>query len=280
MRHPVLISLLLLMSFLLTATPGMRAQSITPVDRDDEKPKSPTLHYYDKHGNKLETPVLFLASLDTVTNVSPAAVYPRFNGVSIGCDFFDGIMLAIGQKHASFSLSADVSVLNWLFPVVEAGVGFGSTSPEGMNFSYKANPSLFFKAGFNYNFLYKSNPAYQVFLGFRCAYSSFSYSINNIQVDVPYWGETSNFSITNQRASAFYGEALAGIRVKIYRAFSLGWTLRYNFKFKTTQPTESIPWFIPGYGTGSPVSATFSFFFTFGQKQKAKTTLLPVNTSE
>lgn len=267
-HHTLIVRLMFLTAFLLPAVSGVLAQTITPVDRDDEKPRTPTLHYYDKHGNKLDTPVLFLATLDTVSNASPAAIYPRFNGVTIGGDFFDAIMLAAGQKHASFSLSADVSILNWIFPVIEAGIGYGSDSPEGMNFSYKANPSLFFKAGINYNFLYKSNPAYQALIGFRAAYTSFSYSITGISVSSPYWGEAESFSIENQRASAFYGEALAGLRVKIYRGLSLGWTIRYNFKFKTTEPKESTPWFIPGYGAGSPISATFSIFYTFGRHDK------------
>lgn len=259
---PVILSLMTAFS--------LSGQTITPVDKDDKKPAGPTLHYYDKHGEPLNTPVLFLTELDTVVNTSPKAVYPAFNGVTIGADIFDCVMQLTGQKHTSVSLSADVSVFNWLFPTVEAGIGFGKNQPDGMNYTYRALPSAFVKVGFNYNFLYKSNPDYQAFVGFRAGWSRFSYEIDNVSTGSSYWGEKVNIDFPRQTATSFYGEALAGLKVKIVGNFSLGWTIRYHFKMKTMNPKESNPWFIPGYGTGSPISATFSLFYTFGKKKQKK----------
>ena len=118
----------------------------------------------------------------------------------------------------------------------------------------------------NYNFMYKSNPDYQVYLGVRLGYSSYKYDITDITINSDYWGQTNNFSILDQKANAFYGQALAGLKVKIWKSISLGWSLRYGFKIKQKYAENSIPWFIPGYGTGA-LSATFSLIYT-----------LPINT--
>lgn len=238
---------------------GSKAK-ITPVESDDKRPPAPTLHYYDKHGEPLEEPVLFLAELDTVKKAQAKPVYPLLNSVSVGANFFDAVMLAAGQKHASFDIWADLSLHNWFFPVLEAGVGFADNHPDDRNFHYKGKPSFYAKVGLNYNFLYKSNPDYQVFLGLRAGVSHFRYDITDITVNSPYWDQSNRFSILDQRATTVFGEALAGVKVKIVGNFSMGWTFRYKFKLHSGKGSESTPWFVPGYGTGN-IGATFSLIW-------------------
>lgn len=252
----------LLLSLLLSGILLMPAQKkITPVDNDKDKPAQPTLHYYDKHGNPLDEPVLFMAELDTVTSSKPKPVYPLLYSANIGFNFFDGLMSIFGQSHSSYDIHGSVSLHNWFEPVVELGLGFANNHPETSNFRYKSKPSFYGKIGMNYNFMYKSNPDYQVYLGLRFGYSKFNYEITDITINSDYWGQTNNFSITNQSAYALYGQALAGIKVKIWKWFSLGWSIRYGFKMKHTKGNSSNPWFIPGYGTGA-LNATFSLIYT------------------
>lgn len=243
-------------------------KKITPVDNDPNQPQQPVLHYYDKHGNPLEEPVLFLAQADTTVSARPQPVYPLLYSASLGFNFFDGIMMLAGQKHASFDLWASLSLHNWFEPVIECGIGFADNKPETMNFRYKNKPSLYGKIGINYNFLYKSNPDYQVFLGLRAGYTKYRYDITDITINSDYWGQSNHFSIENQQAHAFYGQAVAGIKVKLWKWFSMGWTFRYGFKIKDTTGLNSNAWFIPGYGTGA-LGATFSLIYT-----------LPINTKK
>ncbi len=241
---------------------SMGQKKITPVDNDPTRPPQPVLHYYDKHGNPLEEPVLFLADLDTVTKVKPGPVYPLWQSVSIGANFFDGIMKLAGQSYASFDVWGELSLHNWVQPVVAFGVGFADNQPEEGNFRYKGKPSFYTKIGANYNFLYKSNPDYQFHFGLRGGYSHFRYDITDITINSSYWGQSNNFSILNQKAHALYGEVLAGLKVKIWDRISMGWDICYRFKFKVTDGLNSTPWFIPGYGAGSALSATFSVIYT------------------
>lgn len=237
-------------------------KKITPVDNDPTKPPQPVLHYYDKHGNPLDEPVLFLADLDTVKSASPKPVYPLLYSASFGFNFFDGIMLLAGQKHASFDLWASLSLHNWFEPVVEVGIGYADNKPEDGNFHYKGKPSFYGKLGINYNFLYKSNPDYQVFLGLRGGFSAFRYDITDITINSTYWDQSNHFSILDQRAHSIYGEVLGGIKVNLWKWISMGWNIRYRLKFKTTNGSNSTPWFIPGYGTNSPLSMSFSLIYT------------------
>ena len=236
-------------------------KKITPVDNDPNKPAQPTLHYYDKHGNPLDEPVLFMSELDTVTSIKPRPVYPLLYSANIGFNFFDGVMSLFGQKHSSYDIQGSLSLHNWIEPVVELGLGFADNHPEGSNFRYKNKPSFYGKIGFNYNFMYKSNPDYQVYLGLRFGYTSYNYEITDITINSNYWGQSNHFSILNQKAHTLYGQALAGIKVKIWKWFSLGWNIRYGFKMKQSNGSNSNPWFVPGYGTGA-LSASFSLIYT------------------
>lgn len=253
----------------------------TPVDIDREKPEGPILHYYDKHGNPLDTPVRFLSELDTVTTAKPGPKFPAFNGVSIGANFFDAIMMVVGQQRASFDISADCSIHNWFFPVIELGVGFSDAHPEDGRCNFKASPSFYAKVGINYNFLYKSNPDYQVFLGLRAGVTDFGYDIYSISPGSRYYTEKGPAEATGIHATCFYGQALAGLKVNIYKGFGLGWTVRYAFNIHQKFSDPSYPaWFIPGKGTG-PLSATFSLYFSFGRKRgKLPEAVDAINTSE
>lgn len=253
------------MLWLLTI-PVTVAQDITPVDVDTKKPEQPRLHYYDKHGNKLDEPVYFLAQTDTVKKNTPSSPWPLFNGVTVGVNFFDAAMLIARQSFASFDINAAVSLHNWFFPTVECGLGYSNNHQEGTSMVYRTRLSPYFKVGIDYNFLYKSSPDYMAGLGIRFGWSRPKYEISDAEISSPYWGQTSHFDIPSQSVSAWYGEALAAVRVKIWRGLSLGWSVRYRFKLKIPDASHSTPWFIPGYGGSSPLTATFTLSYTFGRK--------------
>ena len=242
------------------------AQDITPVDVDTQKPEQPRLHYYDKHGNKLPEPVYFLTETDTVEKTSPRSPYALFNGVTVGVNFFDAAMLIAGQSFASFDVNAAVSLHNWFFPTIECGLGFSKNHEEGSSLVYRTHPSPYVKIGIDYNFLYKSSPDYMAGLGVRCGWANPRYEITGGSISSGYWDQTADFNIYRQSVNAWFGEALALVRVKIWRELALGWSIRYRFKIKIPDASNSTPWFIPGYGGGSPLTATFSLTYTFGRK--------------
>lgn len=249
--------LIIIISFCVSA----QDRKVTPVENPDNATKKPLLHYYDKHGNPLAEPVIVWAE-DTVIKTRSKPLQPLYSGIYIGANFFDAILQAAGQSYGSYDLWGQVSLHNWVLPTIEVGLGFADSSPKGKNFTYKCSPSFYCKIGADYNFLYNSNPDYSPFVGFRAGISSFNYNIENITINSEYWGETSHLSLTGQKSTAFYGEALAGLRVKIWKNFSMGWSIRYKFPFHISQGKTSEPWFIPGYGArNAHFSGSFSLIF-------------------
>lgn len=257
--------------------------TITPVESDDEAPRQPTLHYYDKHGNKLDKPVLYLAELDTATTVRPKSPYPLYNGVTVGVNFADAILSLTGQTHNSYDVSAMVSLHNWFFPTVEAGIGWGHHTENNDLFKIKAKPSMYAKVGVNYNFLYKSDPAYMAYLGLRFGVASCRWDKTDIKSPSATEETTQNTDEKttrdtdgdgkpayepdelNRRCTSTYGEIVAGLKVKIAGPFSLGWNVRYRLGLHNSGGES--PWFVPGYGTG-PLGFTFNAYLTFGGKKK------------
>lgn len=265
--------------FVIATAAAMAQGNITPVDNDPGKPPRPVLHYYDRHGNALQTPVLFLSELDTVKNVRSGPVYSAVSGVSVGLNFFDAVLKVFGQSYSSFDIHADMTLYNWLMPVVEAGIGFASSSPDNGAFNIKVRPSPYLKVGFNYNFLYKSNPDYQFWLGLRAGVAHSRYDVRDITPSSDYYTEGGPTAYDNIRCTSWYGDALAGLRVRIAGPLSLGWSLRYHFFFaKARRDMVCPPWFVPGFGH-NPLGATFSIYINL-YTNRTKKDILPISTSE
>ncbi len=239
--------------------------TITPVDGDDEAPPQPILHYYDKHGEKLEAPVYYLAELDTVTSTRPSSPYPLINGFSVGIDFGDAIMRLIGQSYQSYGINAMLSFHNWFFPVIEAGVGWGNHSDTNDLYKVKAKLSFYGKIGVNYNFLYKSKPDHIAYIGLRLGFASNRWDITDItsttDLDLP----EGTSELLNQTCTSIYGEILAGIKVKVVGPFSLGWNVRYRIGLRNSNNAD--PWYVAGYGTG-PLGVNIHAYLTFGEKPR------------
>lgn len=262
---------LLIAVIFLSASFSVSAQSqkgtITPVDSDDEAPQKPTLHYYDKHGNKLAEPVLFLADLDTVSAAKPQSPYPLYNGVTIGANFGDALFSLMGQKHYSYDISAAVSLHNWFFPVIEAGIGWGEHTAEGDAYHFKGKPSMYAKIGINYNFLYKSNPDYMAYIGLRYGLSSHKWDLTDIRETSELGKETGKTEILGQHTVSTYGDVVAGLKVKIAGPFALGWNVRFRLGLHNGKNLAVKPWFVPGYGTGG-LTFNICAYYTFGQKPR------------
>lgn len=266
-------------------------RTASPFDLDDRK-QTPVLHYYDKHGEPLEEPVLFLATLDTVTKPKAKPNDPLFNGVTVGVNFGDALMAAFGNKYGSYDVHADVSLHNWFFPVIEAGIGYAHTTPGNRNFSYNVDPSFYMKVGLNYNFLYKSNPDYQLYAGVRAAFSNFGWSATGVTINSSYWQNQTSFNMEGMRSTAWWGEVLAGLKVRIVSHFSLGWSVRWHFPFHFSQssPTGlpdgmstamgSKPWFVPGYGGSGSFTFTISAMWTIPGKSKPKPEDIPEEATD
>lgn len=174
--------------------------------------------------------------------------YPLLTDLSIGLNFAEPLFMAFGQTYASADVNATLNMWNRLQPVLELGLGWAKSTPDGGNFTYKGKPSPYVKVGANYNFLFKNSPDYQVIAGIRMGYSTFTYDVTDVHYRNSYWKEDLMWQLTGQRSHAWWGEAGLGLKVKLWGQVSMGWMIRYHGIFNYGKNENGRPWFIPGYG--------------------------------
>lgn len=194
----------------------------------------------------------------------PKMIQPLIFSATAGLDIWDPVMRLFGQKYGLGEVSLEFNMHNRYIPVVEIGVGQTNYTPARQNYTYKVNPTPYFRIGANYNFLYNSNPDYMAYAGLRFGFSSFNYSLTGVTVDNGYWGETETMDFPRQHCSLVYMNLLFGIRVKIAGPVSLGWQFRFKTRLHESENPMGKPWYIPGYGTrNSSIAGSFSVFYTF-----------------
>lgn len=251
-----------------TATPAA-GKTVEP-EKTDTAVFDPSrfVHFHDAEGNVvLVDTVTGREVADTTLSANndtlPKMQYPLWYSASIGVDLWDPVMRAFGQHYGLIGFSAGVNLHNRYRPVIEIGLGNASYTPDDGNYTYKGKMAPYFKIGMDYNFLYNSNPSYEAYAGIRFGVSRFSYELTDITVNSPYWDETTQFNIPSQSVTASYFEFLFGIKVRVWRGISLGWTLRYHSIMSDGNPRYGDPWYIPGYGSrGGAWAGGFSIYYT------------------
>lgn len=188
---------------------------------------------------------------------------PTFSGLYVSADIAGPVMYAFNGDKLQTEIAIEAGFKDKYFPVLEFGIGSANiNSEEGFTFKTKASP--YARIGLDYAITRKNNNYF--FLGLRYGYGHVNYDIYNITQNSEYWDETQVVNILNQKASASYVQALAGIRVNIYKNLYLGWDLRYNLLLSTTKLKESRVWFIPGYGINNNNSSSTMIQFNVTYK--------------
>lgn len=193
----------------------------------------------------------------------PPMIYPLVYETTIGLNIWDPLMRAFGQSYGLIGFSAEFNMHNRYIAVIEAGLGNAENTPPDNNYTYHSPIAPYFKIGINYNFFYNSNPAYQLFAGLRYGFSPFRWTLQDVTSVGDYWGEPSLMDFPTINSTTGYFEFLLGLRVKIWKNISMGWTARYHSVIHQSASIHGEPWYIPGYGgKGTPLSASLSIFYT------------------
>ena len=236
-----------------------------------EQRRARSVHYHDNNGN--------VVLVDTVTNTEwvdstllpppPKMIYPLIQDLTVGVNIFDPLMRAFGQHYGGADASVSLSMHNRYFPTFEFGMGAAHNTPSGNNFTYRSPLAPYFRIGADYNFLYNSNPDYRLFGGLRYGISFFSFSVDDITLRDDYWQESVGMSIPSASVTAGWWEIVLGLRVRLWKGFSAGWQVKYHSILHQSHPPTGDAWYIPGFGTsGSSLTGSFSFFYTFSLNKK------------
>lgn len=252
------------------------------VEREKKIDRSRLVEQTDVNGNVI--------LVDTVTGTEfkdstlmaapPKMEYPLLHEIIAGANFWSPLMRAFGQHYGLGDVWAEVSLHNRYFPFIALGFDNCNDTPDGSNFTFKVPVSPYFKIGASYNFFYNSNPDYKLQMGLRYGFTSYKWNVENVTVNDPYWGEHQGFSIMDQKSTAGYFEVTFGLKVRIFKSWSLGWNLIYHSILHETKNPAGEPMFIPGYGKrGSSLTGSFSLMYTFPIDKLNKKKAAEVNIS-
>lgn len=231
----------------------------------DSIDRSKLVQYRDDKGNVVLVDTITGREIidSTAMPVVPPMKYPLVFDASVGVNLWDPLMRAFGQSYGLIGFSAHFNMHNRYMPAFEFGFGEANNTPADNNYTYHSGLAPYFKIGMDYNFLYNSNPDYQVFAGLRYGFSPFKWTLRDVTVDGDYWGEPTEMKFPELNTTAGYLEFLFGIKVKIYKQISMGWTFRYHRLIHYGPKTNGKPWYVPGYGaTNSSIGASVSVFYT------------------
>lgn len=218
---------------------------------------------------------------DTILTEAPKLVYPRWESVAVGVNIWDPLMRIFGQKYGLIGFWGELSIHNWIKPIVEIGLGKADYIPDDERYHYKSGMAPYFKLGVNYNFLYNSNPDYSVFLGVRYGLSSFNFQVDDVVVEHPYWREQEHITVPSQHSTVGYFEFLVGLRVMLFKNFYAGWSVGVHTIAHESKLTYGNPWYIPGYGTrGALFTGAISLNYTLPLPQKKKKAAEPEMSDE
>lgn len=178
---------------------------------------------------------------------------PLYQSLSVGVEIAGLGSYLLGSDILSSEIAIQANLKNRFMPVLEVGYGKADAINEGNNLHYKTS-SPYFRIGMDYNIFYKKThlPGY-LYAGLRYGMSSFSYDVNGPDMTDPnYGGEISHpYAYSGLKSTACWMEAVLGLKVKIYKGFCMGWSLRYKKRIKVDGHENSIPWYVPGFGKNS-----------------------------
>lgn len=219
--------------------------------------------------------------VDTLTNTEwtdstllgkvPKMQHPLIYSLSAGVDVWEALMRIFGQSYGIGGVWCELNMHNRYIVMAEVGLGTARHRGASDNYLYRSPLGVYFRVGANYNFLFNSNPDYQLYALVRYGLSPFSFSIDDVRDGPGYWGETSTFNVPTQHTTVGWGEVGLGLKVRLWKSFSAGWSVKYRFIMHQSNLAYGKPWYIPGYGSRTaPLAASLSLSYTFDLQRRSK----------
>jgi hypothetical protein len=131
------------------------------------------------------------------------------------------------------------------------------------NYTY-LDKGIFVRTGVDFNLLKpeKSLGKYWAGIGLRYGLGRFNSEVPSFQKE-NYWGIISS-SIANKTSWGHFVEVSPGVRVEVFKNFSMGWTLSLRMLLYTGTGKDLRPIYFPGFGNGGKTFTTgLNYFFVW-----------------
>lgn len=188
-----------------------------------------------------------------------------YQGTTLGVEIAGLGSHLLGSDILSTEAMFQVNLLNRFLPVAELGFGKVDSKSDATEILYKTS-APYFRIGADYNFFHDKGhlPGY-LYGGIRYGVSNFSYDVDAPAMTDPNYGGQAEipFSYHGINTTAHWLEIVGGIKVKIYKRFCMGWSVRYKKMLNYTKYQNTEPWYIPGFGQKSSTAFTLSYHLMY-----------------
>ncbi|MBR3455937.1 MAG: hypothetical protein IKH26_11495 [Bacteroidaceae bacterium] len=198
-----------------------------------------------------------------------------FQGFTLSGDLF-GLIQKYTSDYGVFEGALRVNFKNKYFPIVEAGYAICETTNEDTHISYETK-APYLRAGLDINMLKNKWQNNRLYLGARYGISKFNYDISGPEQTDKIWGVSQPFHFKDISTTAHWIEFIAGVQVKIWGNFHMGWSVRFKTAISKGSTDYGTPYYIPGYGTttsGTCWGATYNLSFDLNWGRKKNKTML------
>lgn len=212
------------------------------------------------------------AEEDTITTQRPKKpdslrekIY--FRSIRLGTDVL-ALALSSSPRFGGWELNADADLGPFYLVGDYGSWGKNETLVNGGDYH---NKGTYWRVGLDVNILKKDPDRNMMFFGLRYAQSSFS-ETTNLTVDDPYFG-VQQYTSVNTDASAAWGEMIAGLRVKVWKEFWMGFTSRLKLGLAVSGNGDLSAYDVPGYGVvggGSTWGFNYQVFWRIPVARKKK----------
>ena len=206
-----------------------------------------------------------------VANVMEEPELTFFQGFTLSADIVGPVMYLTGD-YGSAEGALRLNLKNTYCPVVEVGYAICDATNENTDILYKTS-APYFRVGCDLNMLKNKFQDNRLYIGLRYGFSRFSYDLSGPDLTDPIWGGQSEFSYSGLSSTCGWLEIVAGVQVKIWKSFHMGWSVRLKKAVSTQSTDYSEPYYIPGYGTttgSTAIGATYNLIFdlNWGKKKE------------
>lgn len=183
-----------------------------------------------------------------------------YQGLNVKLDVGQSVY-TLAQSHAKrqqYEVAVNANLRNKYYPTTELGYGFSNDIAEGGTFS---GQGAFMRIGIDINPLRKGHSRdYALLTGLRIGLAVQQFSISGVNLHDDYWlpGGIVRDYPPAFRADA-WGEAVAGLQIKVAGPVTMGWFARIHFLF-TGRVGDHQPYYIPGFGCVDAGNFTFNYY--------------------
>ncbi len=189
---------------------------------------------------------------------------PFYQGMAVGLEVAGPIShYVLGSDIFNTELQLQCNLKNRFLPTLEVGYGKTDSTNDDNDMHYKTS-APYFRIGMDYNVFHKKPylPGYLA-VGLRYALSSFKYDVGGPDMEDPHYGGSVPFRYEGIKSNASWIEAVVGVKVRIYKAFHMGWSLRYKMRLSVGATENAVPWYVPGFGKNSGTAFNLNYHLMY-----------------